>query len=152
VGVCVQAYLRRTAADLEALFPLAPAIRLVKGAYNEPATVAFAAKRDVDANYFKLATRLLSEAMRQRARPVFGTHDFPLIARVREAAAALKLNAKAYEFHLLYGIRAAQQRALAADGAGVRVLISYGSAWFAWYMRRLAERPANMWFVLRNLI
>ena len=124
----------------------------MKGAYNEPAAVAFAAKRDVDANYFKLATRLLSEAMRQRARPVFGTHDFPLIAKVRQAAAALKLDARAYEFHLLYGIRAAQQRALAAEGAGVRVLISYGSAWFAWYMRRLAERPANVWFVLRNLI
>ncbi len=152
VGVCVQAYLRRTAADLEALFPLAPAIRLVKGAYNEPAAVAFPAKRDVDANYFKLATRLLSEAMRQRARPVFGTHDFPLIAKVREAADALRVDPKAYEFHLLYGIRAPQQRALAAEGVGVRVLISYGSAWFAWYMRRLAERPANVWFVLRNLI
>ncbi|HEV8264950.1 MAG TPA: proline dehydrogenase family protein [Gemmatimonadales bacterium] len=154
VGVCLQAYLRRTAADLEALFALSPAIRLVKGAYNEPADVAFSRKRDVDANYFKLAGRLLSEAQRQRAKPVFGTHDFGLIARIREAAAAAKLGAKGggYEFHLLYGIRAAEQRALAAQGVGVRVLISYGSAWFAWYMRRLAERPANLWFVVRNLV
>jgi proline dehydrogenase len=152
VGVCLQAYLRRTAADLEALFALSPAIRLVKGAYNEPADVAFSSKRDVDASYFTLAERLLAEAQRQRAKPVFGTHDFGLIARVREAAAAAKVGAKAYEFHLLYGIQAARQRALAAQGAGVRVLISYGSAWFAWYMRRLAERPANVWFVLRNLV
>jgi proline dehydrogenase len=152
VGVCLQAYLRRTAADLEGLFALAPAIRLVKGAYNEPADVAFPRKRDVDANYFKLAVRLLTEAARQRAKPVFGTHDFGLVARIREAAAALALDGGSYEFHLLYGIRAAQQRALAAQGVGVRVLISYGSAWFAWYMRRLAERPANVWFVLRNLV
>jgi proline dehydrogenase len=152
VGVCLQAYLRRTAADLEGLFALSPAIRLVKGAYNEPADVAFPKKRDVDANYFKLAVRLLTEAARQRAKPVFGTHDFALVAKIREAAAALALDGRSYEFHLLYGIRAAQQRALAAQGVGVRVLISYGSAWFAWYMRRLAERPANVWFVLRNLV
>jgi proline dehydrogenase len=152
VGVCLQAYLRRTAADLEALFALAPAIRLVKGAYNEPSDVAFPKKRDVDANYFKLAVRLLAEAARQRAKPVFGTHDFSLVAKIREAASALALDGRSYEFHLLYGIQAAEQRALAAQGAAVRVLISYGSAWFAWYMRRLAERPANVWFVLRNLI
>jgi proline dehydrogenase len=152
VGVCLQAYLRRTTADLEALFALSPAIRLVKGAYNEPSEVAFPRKRDVDANYFKLAVRLLSEAARQRAKPVFGTHDFSLVAKIREAASALALDGRSYEFHLLYGIQAAEQRALAAQGAAVRVLISYGSAWFAWYMRRLAERPANVWFVLRNLI
>ncbi len=152
VGVCLQAYLRRTPADLEALFALSPAIRLVKGAYNEPAEVAFPRKRDVDASYYTLAVRLLSEAVRQRARPVFGTHDLGLIGRIREAATALSLGRASYEFHLLYGIRAAEQRALAAEGVGVRVLISYGAAWFAWYMRRLAERPANVWFVVRNLI
>lgn len=152
VGVCLQAYLRRTAADLDALFAIAPAIRLVKGAYNEPAAVAFPKKRDVDENYFNLAVRLLKESARQRARPVFGTHDLALITLIRRAAAAERVDAKAYEFHLLYGIRADEQRALAAQGAGVRVLISYGTAWFAWYMRRLAERPANVWFVLRNLV
>ncbi|HYT05750.1 MAG TPA: proline dehydrogenase family protein [Gemmatimonadales bacterium] len=152
VGVCLQAYLRRTSADLETLLPLAPAIRLVKGAYNEPAEVAFSRKRDVDDGYFTLAGRLLDQAARGRARPVFGTHDGGLIARIRGRAAALGAGPGAYELHMLYGIRAAEQRALARAGCTVRVLISYGSAWFAWYMRRLAERPANVWFVLRNLV
>lgn len=152
VGVCLQAYLRRTPADLESLLALAPAIRLVKGAYNEPADVALPRKRDVDAAYLQLAERLLEEAARQRVKPVFGTHDLSLIERMRRAATALKLDPSAYEFHLLYGIRAAAQRALVSDSAQVRVLISYGSAWFAWYMRRLAERPANVWFVLRNVV
>jgi proline dehydrogenase len=152
VGVCLQAYLRRTPADLDRLFSLAPAIRLVKGAYNEPADVAFPKKSDVDASYFQLAQRLLAEAARQRAKPVFGTHDLALIKRIRESAVAQKVDPSAFEFHMLYGIRAAEQRALASHGLSVRVLISYGSAWFAWYMRRLAERPANVWFVLRNVV
>lgn len=152
VGVCLQAYLRRTPADLEGLLPLSPAIRLVKGAYNESAGIAYPKKRDVDAHYFGLAIRLLTEATRQRVKPVFGTHDLKLISGIREAAAAQRVDPGAYEFHMLYGIRAPAQRALAAEGARVRVLISYGSAWFAWYMRRLAERPANVWFVLRNVV
>jgi proline dehydrogenase len=152
VGLCLQSYLRRTGADLDALLPLAPAIRLVKGAYAEPPDVAFPRKGDVDAAYLALGERLLARAARGGARPVFGTHDPRLIARLRERAAALKVPRGAYEFHLLYGIRDAEQRRLAADGETVRVLISYGTAWFAWYMRRLAERPANVWFVLKNLI
>ena len=152
VGVCLQAYLRRTPADLESLLALSPAIRLVKGAYNEAADVAFPRKRDVDAAYFQLAERLLKETARQRVKPVFGTHDRKVIGRIRQAAGEQRLNPSAYEFHMLYGIRAAEQRSLAAQGAQVRVLISYGSAWFAWYMRRLAERPANVWFVLRNVV
>ena len=152
VGVCLQAYLRRTPADLESLLALSPAIRLVKGAYNEPATVAFPKKRDVDAAYFQLTQRLLSETGRQRVKAVFGTHDLDMIGRIRQAAVAQRLDPSAYEFHMLYGIRAAEQRALASHAAQVRVLISYGSAWFAWYMRRLAERPANVWFVLRNVV
>jgi proline dehydrogenase len=152
VGVCLQAYLHRTPADLDALLPLAPAIRLVKGAYNEPPDVAFPRKRDVDAGYFILGERLLEHAARGRARPVFGTHDLRLIGRIRERAAALGVaGSGGYEVHMLYGIKAKQQRALAADGCTVRVLISYGRAWFPWYMRRLAERPANVWFVVRNL-
>ncbi len=86
VGVAMQAYLRRTAADLETLFPLSPTIRLVKGAYNEPAEVAFPSKKDVDGNYFRLAERLLDEALRQRARPIFGTHDARMIGRIQQAA------------------------------------------------------------------
>jgi len=152
VGVCLQAYLRRTASDLQGLFSLAPAIRLVKGAYNEPADVAFPKKSDVDANYYELAVRLLNEAGRQRAKPVFGTHDLKLIERIRKAALEQRVDPSSFEFHMLYGIRAAEQRALASRGNKVRVLISYGSAWFAWYMRRLAERPANVWFVLRNVV
>ncbi|HWC72938.1 MAG TPA: proline dehydrogenase family protein [Gemmatimonadales bacterium] len=152
VGVCLQAYLRRTAKDLESLLALSPAIRLVKGAYNEPAEIAFPKKADVDENYRQLAAKLLREAGRQRAKPVFGTHDLPLIETIRKAAVAERVNPAAYEFHMLYGIRAAEQRRLASMGAKVRILISYGSAWFAWYMRRLAERPANVWFVLRNVV
>lgn len=152
VGICLQAYLRRTPADLESLLRLSPAIRLVKGAYNEPAEVAFPKKRDVDAAYVQLAQRLLGEAGRQRVKPVFGTHDIPMIERIRQSAVAQKVDPSSYEFHMLYGIRAAEQRALASHGAEIRVLISYGSAWFAWYMRRLAERPANVWFVVRNVV
>jgi proline dehydrogenase len=154
VGVCLQAYLRRTPADLEALLPLAPAIRLVKGAYNEPADVALPRKRDVDAAYTGLAGRLLERAAQGEARAVFGTHDLGLIARLGERALALGVapGGGAYEVHMLYGIRAAAQRALQSEGVPVRVLISYGTHWFPWYMRRLAERPANVWFVVRHLL
>ncbi len=150
VGVCLQAYLRRTPQDLTALLPLAPAIRLVKGAYNEPAEVALGRKKDVDAQYFTLAVRLLDAAAIGRATPVFGTHDLRLLERLRDQSVA-RGAAGRYEVHMLYGIRDAEQRALVAAGVKVRVLISYGSHWFAWYMRRLAERPANVWFVIRSL-
>jgi proline dehydrogenase len=150
VGVCLQAYLRRTPQDLTALLPLAPAIRLVKGAYNESGEIALRRKKDVDAQYFTLAVRLLDAAATGRATPVFGTHDLALLERIREQSVD-RGAAGRYEVHMLYGIRAAEQRALVADGAKVRVLISYGSHWFAWYMRRLAERPANVWFVIRSL-
>ena len=152
VGVCLQAYLHRTAKDLEALLAIAPAIRLVKGAYNEPANIAFPKKSDVDESYRQLAKRLLAEAGRQRAKPVFGTHDLAIVEYIRREATAQHVDPSSYEFHMLFGIRADEQRKLASMGAEVRVLISYGSAWFAWYMRRLAERPANVWFVLRNVV
>jgi proline dehydrogenase len=152
VGVCLQAYLRRTPADVGALLPLAPAIRLVKGAYREPPEVAFPRKRETDAAYLELAQILLESAARDRGLPVFGTHDMRLVEQVRRRAEALAIASRAYEFHMLYGIKAAEQRALAARGGVVRVLVSYGTHWFPWYMRRLAERPANVWFVLRNLL
>ena len=151
VGVCLQSYLRRTPADLDMLLPLNPAIRLVKGAYSEPPAIAFPKKQDVDAQYLVLAGRLL-EHVPAGARPVFGTHDVGLIERIRARAADLRVAPSDWEIHMLYGIRSAEQRTLAAAGCRVRVLISYGSAWFAWYMRRLAERPANLWFVVRNII
>src|SRR5438105_10907087 len=124
VGVCLQAYLHRTAKDLEGLLAVAPAIRLVKGAYNEPPEGAFPTKRDVDENYRQLAQRLLGEATRQRAKPVFGTHDLPLIETIRQAAVAQRLDPSAYEFHMLYGIRAEEQRKLVSLGAKARVLIT----------------------------
>jgi len=157
IGVCLQAYLRRTPTDLEALLPVSPTIRLVKGAYSEPPSVALPSKRDVDAQYFTLASRMLEHRAAERVAgrptlPVFGTHDTQLIERLRDRAKALAIPRDAWEVHMLYGIRSEDQRRLAADACTVRVLISYGSAWFAWYMRRLAERPANVWFVMRNLI
>ncbi len=151
VGVAMQAYLRRTPADVAALLPLQPAIRLVKGAYNEPADVAFPRKADTDAQYFALAEQLLEAAKAGGTRAVFGTHDLPLIRRIRSRAVDLRVASDRFEIHMLYGIKAREQRALKGDGAKVSVLVSYGHAWFAWYMRRLAERPANIWFVLRNL-
>jgi proline dehydrogenase len=150
VGVCLQAYLHRTPADLTTLLPLSPAIRLVKGAYREPSDVALPRKKAVDEQYLQLADELLAAASAGRAHPVFGTHDLTLITRIRDQAAKRRANGR-YEIHMLYGIREADQRALVADGLKVRVLISYGSHWFAWYMRRLAERPANVWFVIRSL-
>jgi proline dehydrogenase len=153
VGVCLQSYLRRTPADLEALLPLNPAIRLVKGAYAEPPDRAFPRKADVDAAYLSLATRLIDHAAAGKApAPVLGTHDVRLIAECQRRAAAAGLDRRACEVHMLYGIRAAEQERLVSQGHVVRVLISYGRAWFRWYMRRLAERPANVWFVVRSVV
>ena len=152
VGVCVQAYLRRTPRDVEALIAGGAGTRLVKGAYKEPPALAFSAKREVDNGYLVLARRLLSdEARRAGVRAVFGTHDPRLLAAIRGHAAGEGLEAKACEFHLLYGIQRAEQERLARAGHRVSVLISYGSHWFPWYMRRLAERPANVLFVLKSL-
>jgi len=153
VGICLQAYLRRTRADLEALLPEGPAIRLVKGAYREPSELAFPRKKDVDAHFFDLAARLLgSETRRAGAWAVFGTHDPLLIRKIVDHATARAVPKSAYEFDLLYGIRRDEQERLAREGHRVRVLISYGSFWFPWYLRRLAERPANLWFVARNML
>jgi proline dehydrogenase len=152
VGLCLQAYLKRTPADLDSLMPLKPAIRLVKGAYAEPAHVAFPVKRDVDLAYYALAETLMQGAAKGAALPVFGTHDIGLIERIAAKAKQLGVKAGGFEIHMLYGIRTADQRALAREGHTVRLLISYGNAWFAWYMRRLAERPANVWFVVKSML
>jgi proline dehydrogenase len=153
VGVCLQAYLYRTAKDLESLLPLGPGIRLVKGAYKEPPEIAFPRKRDVDENYFQLASTMLGdEAQKQGMRAVMGTHDRNLIQRIQQLARERGLSKNSLEFHMLYGIQRAEQSRLAADGWRAGVLISYGKDWFPWYMRRLAERPANLLFVLRNIV
>jgi len=152
VGVALQAYLRRTPADLKRLIALKPVIRLVKGAYNEPPAIAFPAKGEVDDRFFELGRALLEHAKQGRASVVFGTHDLRLVRRLRDEARRLECPADRYEVHMLYGIKTRELQALADGGTGVRVLISYGSAWFRWYMRRLAERPANVWFVARSLL
>jgi proline dehydrogenase len=151
VGVCLQAYLRRTPADLESLLAAGGSVRLVKGAYREPSTVAFARKADTDAAFLALAARMLAAAAPDQPQ-VFGTHDLTLIDKIRSRAATAGIAPAAWEVHMLYGIRAGEQRALAASGVRVRVLISYGTHWFPWYVRRLAERPANVWFVVRSLM
>jgi proline dehydrogenase len=153
VGVCLQSYLRRTAGDLEALLPTGAGIRLVKGAYNEPAERAFPRKADVDASYLALARRLLQATEAgSGVRTVFGTHDRALIDAIVADAGGRGLPRASAEFHLLYGIQRAEQERLAAAGWPVKVLISYGAYWFPWYMRRLAERPANVLFVARSLL
>jgi proline dehydrogenase len=152
VGVCLQAYLYRTREDLVDLMGRGIGVRLVKGAYNEPATIAFPKKSDVDANYLALAQTMMEAGSRAAgSRVVFGTHDVSLIATIRQHALGSHVEAAAYEFHMLYGIQRAEQLRLVADGAVVRVLIAYGAYWFPWYMRRLAERPANVWFVAKSV-
>jgi proline dehydrogenase len=152
VGLCLQAYLHRTEKDLEALLPLDPALRLVKGAYHEPESVAMPRKADVDRSFVRLTSRLL-RARRGggTSRPVIATHDPRMIGEASRLAHELGLEKGAYEFGMLFGIAQAEQRRLARGGHRVRVLISYGPAWFPWYMRRLAERPANLWFVVKQL-
>ncbi len=152
VGVCIQAYLRRTEADLRSLLPLGGAIRLVKGAYNEPAEVAFPKKSEVDENYFQLAKTLLGlDARAEGLRAAIATHDRALIARIIGFATANQFPKNELEFQMLYGIQRAEQQRLAAAGHRSIVLVAYGAYWFPWYMRRLAERPANVLFLLRNL-
>jgi proline dehydrogenase len=152
IGVCLQAYLARTPADVDALVRLGAAVRLVKGAYREPVGVALADKAAVDAAYIALTDRLLRAPPLRRGAPTCGTHDLVILEDVRSRATAMGLPSGGYEVHMLYGIKSAEQRTLARSGVTVRVLISYGTQWFPWYMRRLAERPANLWFVVRNLV
>jgi proline dehydrogenase len=151
VGVCLQAYLYRTAADVHRMLPFKPAIRLVKGAYAEPADRAFPAKRDVDANYLALCALMLPDVNRGRMRLVLATHDIPLIDRIARFADAIGMDRHHLEVHMLYGIQSSQQVRLAAEGYRVKSLIAYGDAWYAWYLRRLAERPANVVFVARQM-
>jgi proline dehydrogenase len=151
-GLCLQAYLRRTAADVERLRPLDPAIRLVKGAYDEPASIAFRDKREVDTSYHDLAVSFLTEGRGRPIRLGLGTHDVALIERIAAAVAPAGIGRDGFEIEMLYGIRTAEQFRLARDGYRVQTLIAYGDAWYPWYMRRLAERPANVTFAIRSLL
>jgi proline dehydrogenase len=152
VGVCLQAYLHRTRDDLARMLKIGAGVRLVKGAYREPPAVALAVKRDVDASYTALGRMMLDDKARNgTSRIVFGTHDPRLIAELITHARSTRVGQGRYEFHMLYGIQRAEQLRLAAAREHVRVLIAYGTYWFPWYMRRLAERPANVWFVVKSV-
>lgn len=151
VGVCLQAYLYRTPKDLASIIPLGGGVRLVKGAYKEPDHVAFPQKKDVDAAYVELGKQMIGpEARKSGFRAIYGTHDQAIIRTLQEHAASTGVPKDGFEFDLLYGIQRDEQQRLARDNFRIRVLISYGEFWFPWYMRRLAERPANVWFVVKS--
>jgi proline dehydrogenase len=152
VGICLQAYLHRTKDDLAKLLPLRPSIRLVKGAYNEPPEIAFPRKQDVDENYFELGKQML-RAKKENCcvRAAFGTHDVALIRRLADFASSEGFGKRDFEVQMLYGIQRAEQERLASEGCTSIVLVSYGDYWYPWFVRRLAERPANLWFMVRNV-
>ena len=152
VGVALQAYLYRTAQDVESLVPLGSAIRLVKGAYLEPPSLAYPKKADVDENFHRLACRLLRDDARRAGGVLhIATHDPRLVDRLSAFITEQDVPATAYEYAMLYGIQRPLQQRLVHAGRPLRVLIAYGEYWFPWYMRRLAERPANVGFVVRNI-
>ena len=151
-GICLQAYLRRTAADFERLRPLDPAIRLVKGAYDEKELIAYRSRSSVDASYVGLAVRFLLDGRDRPIRLGLGTHDVGLIEQIAEQVGAAGIGRDRFEVEMLYGIRTDQQFRLARAGYRVQALIAYGEHWYPWYMRRLAERPANVWFALRQML
>ena len=148
VGIVVQAYLYRTEKDIEELLKIGARIRLCKGAYKEPPEVAFPKKADVDANYIKLIKMLLPSGIYHG----IATHDEQMIKATRQFAKANEIGPDKFEFQMLYGIRRDLQRKLVDEGYRMRVYVPYGRYWYPYFMRRLAERPANLWFVLRNMI
>lgn len=153
VGLCLQSYLFRTEEDFEALLPLKPNIRLVKGAYMESPEVAHPGKAAVDGAYRKIASRMMRERHAGRmGRVCLGTHDAKMIGDAGRVAYELGMPKGEWEVAMLYGIRTEEQKRLLKQGIPTRVLISYGTHWFPWYMRRLAERPANVGFVIRSMV
>jgi proline dehydrogenase len=147
VGVALQAYLFRTERDVQRMNELGARVRLVKGAYKEPAAVAYQRKDDVNAAFVRLARQLLDHG----TYPAIATHDEDVIAQVRQHAAARGMAADRFEFQMLYGIRRDLQTSLAASGHPMRVYVPFGREWFPYFMRRLGERPANLTFVVRAL-
>ena len=148
VGTVLQAYLYRTPDDLERLLPSRPNLRIVKGAYLEPASLAYPEKRDVDRAYVELVER----GLRAGAYIAVATHDEAIIRRVQSFTAREGIPRDRFEFQMLYGVRPALQRLIAAEGYKVLVASPYGPDWYPYLMRRLAERPANIGFFLRNLV
>lgn len=153
LGTGVQANLRRTAADVDALIAVGAAVRLVKGSYHPSRAAAFRSRREVAANFFRLGTRLVgAEARDAGVRAVFATHDLTLLGRLQDHAWSRGLGRDAFEWHALRGVRAGHQERLARQGYPVRAVISYGEGWLAWYARRLVARPSNLWLLARGLI
>jgi proline dehydrogenase len=148
VGIVLQSYLRRTASDVQDILKIPARIRLCKGAYNEPPEVAFPDKKDVDANYVAQMKILLSSGVYHG----IATHDERMIAATIEHAEREGIPKEAFEFQMLYGIRRDLQVQLAREGYGMRVYVPYGKTWYPYFMRRLAERPANVWFIMKNML
>lgn len=148
VGIVLQSYLYRTLADAQELVKLPARIRICKGAYLEPPEVAFAEKKDVDANYVKVMQLLLGSGIYHG----IATHDPKMIDATIDFATREGIGKEKFEFQMLYGIRRDLQRQLARDGFNMRVYVPYGKHWYPYFMRRLAERPANIWFVMKNLL
>ncbi|CAN5799218.1 proline dehydrogenase [soil metagenome] len=147
VGIVLQSYLRRTFADAQELLKIPARIRICKGAYNEPPEVAFPDKRDTDENFLRVMQLLLSSGVYHG----IATHDPKMIEATVEFAGREGIGKEAFEFQMLYGVRRDLQHQLADDGYNMRVYVPYGRHWYPYFMRRLAERPANIWFVLKNL-
>ncbi len=152
VGIALQTYLKRTAADVQRLLPHKPAIRFVKGAYDEPVEIAYRDSAEVDGNFLALSVIVAEAAARGEARLALGTHDVELIEQIKTITDARGVPVEKLEVHMLYGIREQELRRLRDAGHPAVSLVAYGSAWYRWYMRRLAERPANVIFALRQLI
>jgi len=151
LGVVIQAYLFRSEADVQRLIEEGAWVRLVKGAYLEAANVAFANKADTDANFVRLAQHLLSEEMCAHGGHVaIASHDEQMIQATIDFTKANNVPTACYEYQMLYGIRREMQEALVAQGYAVRIYVPYGTAWYPYFMRRLAERPANLWFFVSN--
>lgn len=148
VGVVLQSYLMRTMGDVESAVDLQCRVRICKGAYKEPATIAFPDKRDVDANYVACMKRLMSSGN----YPALATHDEAIIAEAKRYAAEQGIAPDRYEFQMLYGVRRDLQEGLIRDGYRIRVYVPYGTQWYPYLMRRLAERPANMAFMTINIV
>jgi proline dehydrogenase len=147
VGTVIQSYLRRSRKDVERLCASHIRVRLCKGAYLEHADVAFPRKADVDRNYVELMQLLLDEG----EYPAFATHDERIIEQTKTYAARRGIGASCFEFQMLYGIRRDLQRRLVKEGYGLRLYVPFGKAWYPYFMRRLAERPANLFFLTRHL-
>jgi proline dehydrogenase len=148
VGIVLQSYLHRTGADVERAIELKCRVRICKGAYQEPASIAYPDKRDVDANYVRCMQRLMSEGN----YPGIATHDERIIAEAKRYAREQKIPNDRFEFQMLYGVRRDLQEALVREGYRMRVYVPFGTQWYPYLMRRLAERPANVAFMTGNIM